>query len=189
MAASPPQGRWTPPSWWPVLTGKGRWTPAAWGRIWRPRPRPTAALPDGHAGRSEIAAGRLATELGRLFNAPQRPAAPVQYLAFLVVAQDVAHAVKADLVRSLRALHRVHSGARLACESSSPRWTRTQAALEEAAKLRTRMMRIVPSLASKRGAQPSECELLRSDLDTLHTFTARSPNKDERCSRHLHWHF
>ena len=47
----------------------------------------------GHPGGFQIAAGRLSTDIGGLFDAPQRPTQSPQrqYLLFLVVAQDVAH--------------------------------------------------------------------------------------------------
>jgi hypothetical protein len=64
------------------------------GRFWRPRLRLTTPAPDGHAGGSQIAADRLATDAGGFFDAPERPAqAPErQNLLLLLVIQDVAHA-------------------------------------------------------------------------------------------------
>jgi len=63
------------------------------GRFWRPLLRLTTPTPDRHPGGSQIAADRLATDGGRLFDVPQRPAQSPQrhYLLFLVLAQDVAH--------------------------------------------------------------------------------------------------
>ena len=74
------RGRWTPPAWWPVLAA----TPSG--------DHPAAHR---HPGGLQIAAGRLPTDRGGLFDAPQRPAQSPQrqdLLLFLVVAQDVAHA-------------------------------------------------------------------------------------------------
>ena len=105
------RSRWTPPggrfaaesvdtsAWWPVLPARVGGHLRRNGRFWpsmrRRRPRPRTAMPGG----LQIAARRLATDAGRLLDAPQRPAQSPQRqdLLLFVVAQDVAHAGEGTL--------------------------------------------------------------------------------------------